>query len=327
MVKWEKFTGNGEEWDHLVTSLSNSFYQSYGWAEVRRVSGWEPLRILARDETRVVAGASILVKRKAGAAICWIPGGPFGDLDLISSELRKTLPALLGTRLVYCRLSLLRPDTGQEQSLLETSGWKRPRVNMSSGLTMHYDLSGGEEDRLKRTTGNWRHNLKRSARHNLTVEHWLAPDLKDISSLYREMEALKSIPMQHSEDELQSMMQHLGDKVVMYRCLDADGSLLAIRAAGIFGDTAMDLLAVAGAAARKLYASHATLWALLDHCSRLGLKTYDLSGVDPQGNKGVFDFKHGTGAEMVECLGEWEWASAPGMRQAVNWLVARKTSE
>ena len=92
----------------------------------------------------------------------------------------------------------------------------------------------------------------------------------------------------------------------------------------IVGSTAMDLLAVAGGEARKVYASHATLWALLDHCSRLGLRDYDLSGVDPVGNKGVFDFKHGTGASLVECLGEWEWASLPGLCQAVNWLVARK---
>ena len=87
---------------------------------------------------------------------------------------------------------------------------------------------------------------------------------------------------------------------------------------------AMDLLAVAGGEARKVYASHATLWALLNHCSRLGLHNYDLSGVDPVGNKGVFDFKHGTGASLVECLGEWEWTSLPGFRQAVNRLVARK---
>jgi lipid II:glycine glycyltransferase (peptidoglycan interpeptide bridge formation enzyme) len=112
--------------------------------------------------------------------------------------------------------------------------------------------------------------------------------------------------------------------VVVYRCLDGEGRLLAIRAAGLCGATAMDLLAVAGGEARKVYASHATLWALLDHCSRLGLRDYDLSGVDPVRNKGVFDFKHGTGASLVECLGEWEWASLPGLRRAVNWLVARK---
>ena len=88
----------------------------------------------------------------------------------------------------------------------------------------------------------------------------------------------------------------------------------------------MDLLAAAGGEARKLYASHATLWELLDHCSRLGLHNYDLSGVDPTANKGVFDFKHGTGARLVTCLGEWEWASVPGVRQMVNWMVARTSA-
>jgi lipid II:glycine glycyltransferase (peptidoglycan interpeptide bridge formation enzyme) len=99
--------------------------------------------------------------------------------------------------------------------------------------------------------------------------------------------------------------------------------LLAVRAAGLFGDTAWDLLAAAGASARKVYASHATLWALFEHCSQQGLSHYDLGGVDPIGNKGVYDFKQGAGACLIKYLGEWEWASLPGMCAAFNWSMKR----
>ena len=138
------------------------------------------------------------------------------------------------------------------------------------------------------------------------------------------MEHLKSLPMQHSEAELAAMVALLQDRMVWYRCLDQSGRLLAIRAAGIFGDTAWDLLAAAGAQARKVYASHATLWALLEECNRKGLSWCDLSGVDPVHNKGVYDFKQGTGARLVECPGEWEWASLPGMRWVFNWAMKRR---
>lgn len=325
MVNWEQYQGGAANWDALVESLSGGFYQAHGWAEVRRTAGWEPLRLLARESGNVIAAASVLVKRKAGAAICWIPGGPIGLASALDGQFKAALGRFLGTRMIYCRLSLLRPSLAGEEECLASNGWKRPTANMSSGLTMLYTLEGDDAERLTRTTGNWRHNLKRSGRHDLRVEHWATPDLAALSALYREMEALKSIPVQHTEAELDGMLRHLGKRIVMYRCLDAEGNLLAVRAAGLMGDIAMDLLAVAGGAARKVYASHATLWALLCHCNRLGLRYYDLSGVDPAGNKGVFDFKHGTGAAMIECLGEWEWASLPGMRQAVNWLLARNS--
>ncbi|MBK9444602.1 MAG: GNAT family N-acetyltransferase [Betaproteobacteria bacterium] len=324
MVNWEQYRGLAGEWDGHVAALSGGFYQTYGWGEVRRIAGWHPLRLRAWRESQVIAVASVLVKRKLGLAVCWVPGGPLGASEALNCEFRAALGSALGTKLFYCRISLLRADLGNEAAFLAGSGWQRPAVAMSSGLTMSYALAGDEAERQKRTSGNWRHNLKRSARYGLKIEHWENPDLNAISALYREMEGLKSLPVQHSDAELAAIFTQCREQVVVYRCLDAEGRLLAIRAAGLCGATAMDLLAVAGGAARKVYASHATLWALLDHCSRLGLREYDLSGVDPVGNKGVFDFKHGTGASLVECLGEREWASLPGLRQAVNWLVARK---
>lgn len=324
MVTWEQYRGLADEWNGHVAALSGSFYQTYGWGEVRRVSGWQPLRLLARRGGQIVSAASVLVKRKLGLAVCWVPGGPLGVSEVLDGEFRAALGSALGTRLLYFRISLLRGDLGGESAFLSGAGWKRPTVAMSSGLTMSYELSGDEAERLKRTSGNWRHNLKRSGRYGLRIERWETPDLDAISALYREMETIKSLPEQHSAAELAEIFKQCREGVIVYRCLDGEGRLLAIRAAGLSGTTAMDLLAVAGSEARKVYASHATLWALLGHCSRQGLRDYDLSGVDPVGNKGVFDFKHGTGANLIECLGEWEWASLPGLRQLVNWLVARK---
>lgn len=324
MVKWKQYRGLADEWDGYVASLFGSFYQTYGWGEVRRVTGWQPLRLLAWRGGQVVAAASVLVKRKLGLAVCWVPGGPIGSSELLDGEFRAALSSALETKWFYCRISLLRADLENETDFLARAEWQRPAVPMSSGLTMSYVLAGDETERLKRTSGNWRHNLKRSGRYDLQIEHWKTPDLDAISALYREMESLKSLPEQHSVAELAAIFTKCREQVLVYRCLDAGGRLLAIRAAGLCGATAMDLLAVAGREARKVYASHATLWALLNHCSRLGLGNFDLSGVDPVGNKGVFDFKHGTGANLVECLGEWEWASLPGLRQVVNWLLACK---
>lgn len=324
MVVWQIDNNGAAGWNAQVEALAGGFYQCHEWGEIRRSAGWTPLRVTARRNGQLVTAASLLVKRKAGVSVVWVPGGPAGEVETLDRAFTQHLREWLGTPLHYIRISLLRSAAGREAESLVSEGWRRPRTPMSSGQSMAYALEGDEGARLQRASGNWRHNLKRASRYGLRIEPWSNPDIDAICALYREMEALKSIPVQHSKAELEQMFSLLGDRLVLYRCLDGDGRLLALRAAGVLGDTAMDLLAAAGAAARKLYASHATLWALLDDCSRRGLLVYDLSGVDPEGNKGVYDFKHGTGASLVTCLGEWEWASAPGLCLGINMLLARK---
>lgn len=327
MVTWTLFEGQGDAWDKLVEALGGGFYQSYGWGEVRRVAGWQPLRLVGADPSgKHLAAASVLVQRRGGIPVCWIPGGPIGPLTNFDGGFRHALSRALGRRPMYSRLSLLRAGEPGEPEQLMHAGWKRPSITMSTGLTMLYPLAGDEQGRLNRASGNWRHNLKRAAQHGLQIQRWDRPDVAQMAALYREMEALKSLPVQHTEAELATMLTELGDHMVLYRCRDAGGALLALRAAGVFGQTAWDLLAAAGANARKVYASHATLWALLDHCNQRGLTQYDLSGVDPVNNKSVYDFKQGTGAHLVECLGEWEWASLPGMCWVVNVVLKRRGS-
>lgn len=324
MVNWTRYEGPADGWDKQVEALGGGFYQCYGWGEVRRVAGWHPLRILGTVNGQVTAAASVLTQRRMGIPVCWIPGGPVGPVSLYDGQFRRALGRLIGSPAFYCRASWLRSGQPEEGVQLVHVGWQRPSVKMSTGLTMLYALEGDEAVRLKQASGNWRHNLKRAGQHGLRIERWDRPNLAEMSALYREMEGLKGLPVQHTEAELAAMLSELRDRLVIYRCLDAGGQLLGLRAAGVFGDTAWDLLAAAGANARKVYASHATLWALLEYCSQRGLAYYDLSGVDPVGNKGVYDFKQGTGAQLVECLGEWEWASLPGLRWVFNWALKRR---
>lgn len=325
MVTWRQFSGTADEWDYQLRSLDGGLYQTFGWGEVKHVSGgWQPLRLIGMREKSVVAVASVLVRRRFGLVICWIPDGLINSSNLFDASFRKDLSSILQTNFFYCRISFLRSATANMGSALLENGWKRPTSCMSSGLTMLYDLHGDQSNRIQKTTGNWRHNLKRSSRYSLSVEHWKNPDANQISALYREMELLKSLPVQHSLVELEAIIKHLKNQIVIFRCLSENGDLLAIRAAGLLGERAWDLLAASGAAARKVYATHATLWALLNWCQQNGFKYYDLSGVDPIGNKGVYDFKHGTGANLVECLGEWEWSSVPGLSYLVNWMISRK---
>ena len=59
----------------------------------------------------------------------------------------------------------------------------------------------------------------------------------------------------------------------------------------------------------------------MTHCSHLGVRRYDLHGVDPESNPGVYNFKKGTGVVPFEYVGEWEFATSRWMRSLANLLV------
>ncbi len=99
---------------------------------------------------------------------------------------------------------------------------------------------------------------------------------------------------------------------------------IALRACALLGDQGWDLMAASRNAARKVYDSYARLWGLINECHERGIKKYDLFGVDPQGNKGVWDFKRGTVAEALEYLGEWECASSELLRIGVNFVLKHR---
>jgi hypothetical protein len=310
------------DWDAALAVLpGGSLYQSAAWSRYRKAMGWDAVRAIGRDENNaIVAMVQMLVRRRFGLHIVWIPGGPAGDRGRWAASLVQFLRKRFGP-LTYCRLnSLSERDSGAGAASLG-GHWRRPSVRLGTGLSLTFDLGRSDQERIGAASANWRHNLRRSAKYDLTVAHWDNPDAAQMAAVYRDMEAFKGLGQQHSETDLRAMIEGLGECLVVIRCLDRDGNLLAFRAAGLFGDQAWDLLAAATQAARKVYASHAALWALFDACREQGARHYDLGGVDPVNNKGVFDFKHGTGARPVEYIGEWEWANVPLVAPAVGLMM------
>lgn len=312
VLNWSGFDGDAGDWDAALGTLeAGSFYQSHAWGEYRRAMGWQPTRIVCRDGNGAVAAmAQILVRRQAGATVVWVPGGPAGDTRHWAAALPAFLRARFGMA-SYCRLNILREGREDAERMLAAGGWRRPRTRLGTGLSLELDLLPAADARIQAMTSDWRRNLRRSGKQGLVVEPWPDPDAAAMAAVYREMEDFKGLAVQHSEVALSTMARHLGQRLVMFRCLDQEGQLLAFRAAGIFGERAWDLMAAATRAARKVSASHALLWAVTEACRRQGAAVYDLGGADPDANWGVFDFKRGIGARLFEYTGEWEWAGLP----------------
>jgi lipid II:glycine glycyltransferase (peptidoglycan interpeptide bridge formation enzyme) len=324
---WSPFARSRDEWDKLVIDLGAPIlHQCFAWGEYRRCGGWIPLRICARnDKGKIVAACQLLTKRKYGVTVVWLPGGPSGDISCVGASFMRALRTRLGS-LVYLRMNALRAKAADDEASLLQQGWRRPRARLGSGLSLDFDLRLTEDERLKNASGNWRHNLRRSTKYGLRIEQWENPEVSQVAALYREMEEIKGKVERVSESELEPLLRCVGDHLLVYRALDANGQMIAIRAAAVFGSKAWDIIAAAGATARKTYATHATFWRLAEACRDRGAENFDMGGADPVGNPGVFNFKKGTGAVLTEYLGEWEYPSFGFLRPLANIAMSQLTS-
>lgn len=317
MVTWAAFEGSDEAWDARIAPLAESnVFQSSAWARHKAASGWRPVRLACG-----VAAVQGLVRRlPGGGRVLWARGGPLGDPSAWNAALREGLLRAAGGAAAYARVCPYRPACGPGVGALQGSGWRRPSRPLDGNSTFRLDLAAEEP---LAPSANWAHNLRRGLARAGAAQDWPDPDPAEMERLYLGMEAYKGLAPQHRAADLASMTKALGNRMILRRVV-VDGRTAAMRACGVFGRVAMDLLAAAAPEARKVYASYVLLASLVTDARRAGANAYDLGGADAAAAKGVADFKKGTGAAAVTTLGEWDCAAPAFARRPIGALIAAR---
>lgn len=323
MLTWKKWEQGSLDWDDLLMKFDDyNIYQSYHWGEYKKTLGWSPIRIIAYENDKIVSLAQILIRKyKFGVVLAWTPGGPVGDFSSLNSQFWLCLKSIAGARFLYCRINPMIKLNDTNISELKFHGWKKSIHQILSGMSLIYNPSLEESVRRSNTSKNWRHNLKRSGKYEHVTTQWLEADIDEILEIYNSMQSYKNIAVQVTREELEGMQKHFQHNYIVTKCVSEEGDLLAIRAALILGIKGWDILAAASPQARKVYASHAAFWELMNICNMRDVNLYDMSGADPINNLGVYNFKKGTGAQDVIFLGEWDKASFYLLRLVANFLI------
>ena len=329
MVVWRLLSRDeaAESWDKSLLRFEDLTHtQLFSWGEYRSAFGWQPYRWVASGaDGEIVAMMQGLVRTYPGRiGLIWVPGGPSGDIQYWNSELRQTLAETTGLSRLYVRISSNRPYRTEDVLMLRSLGWNRSSAPLLSGLSMMYNLARDEVLRVDSCSRNWRHNLRRSDKYGLSYHRWEAPDIETMFGIYQSMQDYKNLGQQFAREELVQMFDKLADHIVLYRADDENGEPVSLRGCIVFGDKGWDLFAATSVKGRKIYASYGLFWQLMRHCQEMGVRYYDMSGIDPVNNPGVYDFKKGTGAEPQEYLGEWDWAASPLLGAGANWMISRR---
>ncbi len=329
MARWELLTDEValKVWDDALLRLHDyTPFQTYAWGEYRRALGWKPCRWAAFNERgEIVAMMLGLLRRyplKFG--LIWSEGGPVGDLSTCDATLQNAIKETTRLKRVYCRFRCDRERSIEDALTLDTHGWSRSWFTLTPNFSMYLDLAKEESDLLAACDRKWRRNLRLANAGNLVVRQYANPSVDAILPVYSSMQSLKGLEEQLSRMEIAHLLSNLKKNIVFYGCENEQGALVSLQAWLVLADRAWMILSATSEEGRKLNASYAVFWALVQHSLKIGVSSCDLAGIDPIRNHGVYRFKRSTGARPLEYLGEWDWATSPWLLWCGNWAIRNR---
>lgn len=314
---WDKFCSEHEH-GHLL--------QMSRWGLLKQQTGWHAHRIIVSDDEHIRAGAQVLVQRRFGLAMCYVPRGPLFSDDLIinhalvaainryASEQNAIAvryepfvthdhqrTALFGQALTVTEHSI--SETIQPQHTVITALVDR---NTGKGLT--------DQQLLASFSKGHRADIKKAERDGVTIRFGAGVhDIATFSQLMKETGARANFAV-HS----QTYYQHVWD---LFGTIDHGTLILA----DYQGQTIAGALIVGGAnTVNYLYggsraeafahgANHLIQWSALRWARDHGYEQYDFWGIPyrkdeaPAGAEqpsmaGLIRFKKGFGGDEVSFM-------------------------
>ena len=330
-TNWTVFEGDDDAWNALLKQLRQTcVYQSSHWARHKSAAGWTNIRLVKTINDSYIAIQCLVRRGPFGTVMAWAPGGFGGDLGLLDNAFSSSLKKLLSARLLYVRFGMMIDFAQDKAALLSESGFTKSKKPIGARQSMLLGIHTDDGAMLSAASSNWKRNHKRSLRSPNEPYVWdnASPDqLEDAYRVMDEYKKVEGIKLQMTASDFHSVQECFGDDLVLIRMDDEAGKLLSVRGALIQQPIAWDFIAVTTPEGRKTYSSHRTLISLAQECARRSCTTLELGGIDPEKNKGVFDFKNGTGAQITIYLGEWEQSSPKFLRKLVAIFLKSRLSE
>jgi lipid II:glycine glycyltransferase (peptidoglycan interpeptide bridge formation enzyme) len=169
--------------------------------------------------------------------------------------------------------------------------------------TFVVDLSPSLEELRKKLDPKWRNKLSGSEKkgHRVIAGRGSA-EYRTFCLLYRQMRKRKAFETTVDVEEFGRTQEGLPESQRMQVLICEDNS---VPVAGIvvsaLGDSAIYLLGATSDDGLKSKGSYLLHWTMIKSLKDQGVKWYDLGGIDPEGNPGVYSFKKGfSGTEVTQ---------------------------
>lgn len=307
-----------EEWTPLLLQFNDStIYQTWSYGKVR----WGEKNIshfILKKNGKVVGIAQVVIRKipilKIG--IAYVPWGPIwlkkGEKK--NPELFRALVEGLKKEYSIKRSLLLRISpklTRHEDSdyclILEDVGFKL-NLQATPYRTLILDLSPSLDEIRKKLDQKWRNQLNRAERNGLQIIEGNGDDLYRVFlDLQTQMSMRKAYIPGVNYDEFGEIQKDLPKslKMMIMICEQKEEPICAL-VGSVIGDTGIYLLGATGDKGLNLKGSYLLQWRMIQRLKEFGCRWYDLGGINPEKNPGVYHFKTDLSGKDVYHLGQFE---------------------
>jgi hypothetical protein len=178
-----------------------------------------------------------------------------------------------------------------------------PLVADNAYRTFVLDLAPSLEELRKNLDRKWRNQLTRAEKNNLKVLAGSGMDeYRTFCHIYRQMRQRKTFETTVDEEEFLRIQETLPEAHRMRILLcQENGVTVAGLVATAMGDSAIYLLGATSDAGLNAKGAYLLQWSMIQWLKENGVRWYDLGGIDPEANPGVYHFKKGfSGADVFQ---------------------------
>jgi lipid II:glycine glycyltransferase (peptidoglycan interpeptide bridge formation enzyme) len=303
-------------WSELLSEFADAnIYQTWSYGSVR----WGERNLshlVLKKNGNPVAIAQLRIVRllRVKEVIAYLRWGPVyhrREQEPSAEVLRQMISALSAEYVRRRRMALrIIPNAfegsrraEQFQGALEAVQ-ARPSRQARVYRTFLVDLSPSMDELRKKLGGKWRNKLSGAERNGLeTVEGDGTEDYRVFTGLYHSMMARKNFETTVDINEFGEMQASLqkGERMRILICKHQGIPVAGLVCAAV-GETAIYLLGATADEGLKLKGSYLLQWRAMNWLKAHGFRYYDLGGIDPAGNPGVYEFKSGFSGEDTRQL-------------------------
>jgi len=263
--------------------------------------------------------ASVRVKLLPGirTGIAYVAGGPLVrrcDDGSARPRLESALAALKREYVDRRQLVLrVAPAIGddhwnlvQDECLL-AAGF-REAAHLRPYRTMVVDIGRPLAEVRSRLAKKWRYSLSTAERQGMLVTEGHEPErFDDFIPLFDELVARKELDVDLGADFYAQLQPQLPESERLHVAIAwVEGRPAAGVVASMHGDTAVYLLGASNDLGRTTNAAYLLQWRVIEAAVQHGCTWYDLGGIDPERNPGVYRFKQRMGGAERSSPGPYE---------------------
>lgn len=278
---------NKEDWDRFIVRHSGSFLHSWQWGELQKAMGRRIWRLAGADFQ------ALIVEHKLPLAKSYLycPRGPIGpchDVDVFWSQ---AMALARREKAVFFKIEAI------EQRFLPKHRVKAVK-QLQPSQTVILDLHLSEDELLKQMHSKTRYNIRLAERRGVTVKEGSSKDLDVFLALLQQTSKRDAFHI-HDSAYYHRLMQILGADTAKLFLAEHDGRVAAAQVCIFFGGAAVYAHGASDYAQRAVMAPYLLHWHALLEAKRLGLKRYDLWGIDERNWSSLTRFKRGFGGREV----------------------------